>query len=234
MKRVLRPAARLVRRVRRPLWLHALGRTEPLSREHGFERGTPVDRYHIEKFVEQHAADITGRVLEFQAPLYTERHGRGVTHADIVDRWAGNTDATIVTDITTDTSIPSDSYDCAVVTQVLLYIFDVQAAVRNLHRVLKPGGVLLVTVPTVSHVMYDVEPHGLGEYNDYWRFTVGSCARLFGDVFGNDHTTVTGYGNVLVGIATLTGMAREELSRGSLDHYDEHYPSLVSVRAVKT
>jgi SAM-dependent methyltransferase len=145
VRHALHPAAVRFRRLRRPFVLHALGRTTPLSPHFGVERGTPLDRHYIDRFVSDHAGDIKGRALEFQSNRYLAEHGRAVDTFDIVDRF-GAEGATIVTDLATDTLIPSASYDCAIVTQVLHYVYDVQAAVRNLHRVLKPGGVLLATV----------------------------------------------------------------------------------------
>src|SRR3990170_7811785 len=37
---------------------------EPISREFGFDRGLPVDRHYIERFLSAHSSDIRGRVLE--------------------------------------------------------------------------------------------------------------------------------------------------------------------------
>ena len=87
---------------------------------------------------------------------------------------------------------------------------------------------LLATLPAVSKV----DPH-LGVAGDFWRFTVASCARLFGDVFGADNVTIRAHGNVFAGIAFLAGLAREDLSAGKLDVEDELFPVLITVRAVK-
>ena len=38
--------------------------THPMSDSWGFERGTPVDRYYIERFLERNADAIRGDVLE--------------------------------------------------------------------------------------------------------------------------------------------------------------------------
>ena len=38
------------RRVTRPAWLGTLRRTRPLSADFGYDRGTPIDRYDIERF----------------------------------------------------------------------------------------------------------------------------------------------------------------------------------------
>ena len=53
------------------------------------------------------------------------------------------------------------------------------AAVAEMRRALKPGGVALVTVPGISQI-------DRGEWGEswYWSLTRASALRLFGDVFG--------------------------------------------------
>jgi hypothetical protein len=68
---------------------------------------------------------------------------------------------------------------------------------------------------------------------DYWRFTVLSCQKLFGDVFGAEHIEVRSYGNVLSVVAWYMGMSADELSRRELDVWDWGHPLVVAVRAVK-
>jgi hypothetical protein len=41
-----------------------LRRLQPVSREFGYDRGLPIDRYYIERFLEAHRWDIYGRTLE--------------------------------------------------------------------------------------------------------------------------------------------------------------------------
>ena len=53
-----------------------LRRVTPIDPNWGFERGTPIDRVYVERFVGAHAADIRGRVLEIAAPDYTTKFGR--------------------------------------------------------------------------------------------------------------------------------------------------------------
>jgi len=215
-------------RILRPVRLGALGRTEPLSREWGYDRGTPIDRYYIDRFIEQHRADITGRVLEIKDSRYTNRLGSGVTQRDVLDIDADNPRATFVTDLATADVVPSDTFNCCVVTQTLQYIFDVSAGVRHLHRVLRPGGVLLATVPGFSKML---DP-AMG-YTDFWRFTPSSCERLFEPVFGKGNFVVESHGNVLTAIAFLSGMAQEELTRADFGHEDPLYPLIMTIRAVK-
>lgn len=209
-----------------PAWMGSLRTTKPISSGWGFDRGRPVDRYYIDSFLEGHRKDIQGRVLEILNSDYTYRFGSRIERADILDIDPANQQATILADLAAADSISGDSFDCFLLTQTLQLIYDVKSAIAHSHRILRPGGVLLVTIPAVSRLAGD-------GYTDYWRFTPASCARLFGEIFGPDQVTITAYGNVLSAVAFLEGMACEELSRRELDVIDERYPVLLAIRAVK-
>lgn len=215
-------------RLAHPAWLGTLRRTTPLSDHWGFERGTPVDRYYIQGFLEENRSDIRGRVLEVKDSSYTDKYGIGVNQRDVLDIDAANPGSTIIADLAAAETISSDKFDCFILTQTLQLIYDTRAAITHAHRILRPGGVLLVTVPAVSRV---ATRYGLK--SDYWRFTAASCLRLLGDVFGAKQVTVRSYGNVLTGVAFLMGMAHEELSRRELEVHDEYFPVVIAVRAVK-
>jgi SAM-dependent methyltransferase len=218
-----------LQRLARPAWLGTLRRTRPLSNECGADRGTPVDRYYIQHFLESHRQDIHGRVLEMQDSSYTDRYGVGVERRDVLDVDPQSSQATIVADLAAADVIGSDLFDCYILTQTLQYIYNLRATITHIHRILRPGGVVLVTVPSVSRI--DHGPHGV--WPDHWRFTVDSCSLLFGEVFGADQVTVRSYGNVLSAIAFLMGMAYEELSREELDVNDEIFPLIIAIRATK-
>ena len=71
----------------------------PLSDDWGADCGRGLDRYYIEQFIETHAADIRGRVLEVHDADYTSRFGGGrVEASDVVDIKPWNPRATIVAD----------------------------------------------------------------------------------------------------------------------------------------
>jgi len=230
--RQVRERARSLRqRLRRyihPAFLGTLRRTRPLSDDFGYDRGTPVDRYYIERFLAQHRSDVRGRVLEVKEPIYTKRFGTRVERSDVLDLDANNPRATLVADLAAADEVPSDTFDCFILTQTLQFIYRAEAAVRHAHRVLRPGGVLLATVPAVSRLGFppEVAP-------EYWRFTRAACSTLFGDAFGPDHVTVRPYGNVLTCIAFLAGMAAEELRRTELGTDEPLFPLIVTIRAVK-
>ncbi len=214
-----------LRRVAQPAYLGALRRTRPLSERYGYDRGLPVDRYYIETFLESHRSDIRGRGLEIKSPTYLRHYDGGLTACDVLDIDPGNRDATVVADLTAADHLPGEQYDCFVLTQTLQFIYDWQAALRHARRILKPGGVLLVTVPVVSRM-----DRALSDV-DYWRFTPPACERMFGDVFGAQHVDVRAFGNVLTASAFLMGLAAEDLRQDELDHCDPAFPVLVGVWA---
>jgi len=206
-----------------------LGGTAPLSPRWGRDRGTPLDRYYIERFLASHQHDIRGRVLEVREPMYTERFGGSrVAAFDVVDRDAGNPRATIVADLRGATSIADATYDCVILTQTLQLVDDVASVVRECARMLKPGGTLLVTAPSVIRV--DDEA---GRDGDYWRLTEASARALFADVFPVDAFEVTTFGNVKACAAFLYGISVEEMNPADLDRTDPQFPLGVAIRATK-
>jgi SAM-dependent methyltransferase len=207
----------------------SLRRVEPISRDFGFVRGLPIDRHYIERFLDEHAADVGGRVLEIGDDTYTRRFGgERVTTADVLHVHAGNERATFVGDLAEGAGLPDGAFDCIVLTQTLHLVYDMAAAVRAVHRALRPGGVVLATVPGITQVSADEWQHGW-----YWALTPASASRLFGDVFGADRVAVTSYGNVLAASSFLYGLSAGELEDAELDHHDGQYPMVVAVRAVR-
>lgn len=216
--------AQRFRRLTRPAWWASVCGTA-VSDDFGYDRGTPVDRYYIERFLQQHCSDIHGRVLEVKDSHYTDRFGLAVDRRDVLDIDSANRQATIVADLTVADSIPSNIFDCFILCQTLMLIYEVRSAIAHAYRILRPGGVLLVTVPAVSSLC--------SRRADYWRFTVASCSALFGEVFGADNITVRSHGNVVAAVGFLKGLAYDEIALKKLDEHDEDIPLIITVRAVK-
>lgn len=216
---------RLVRRKR--VRLGTLRRLSPVSNEFGYDRGLPVDRYYIERFLDVNREAIRGRVLEIGDSTYTLRFGDDrVSRAEVLNVRPGHPNTTFVADLADAPHLPSEAFDCLVVTQTLHLLFDVAAAVRTMHRVLRPGGTVLVTVPGIGPISAD-------EWSStwYWSFTPLSATRLFVDVFGADNVEVRAHGNVLTSVAFLEGLATEDLRRHELDAQDARFPMLITVCA---
>jgi hypothetical protein len=208
-----------------------LRRLTPLSNSWGFDRGIgqPIDRYYIEKFLGQHAKDVRGHVVEIGGSEYTRAFGGANVSESEIWHVSGCQGVTIKADLTSASQLASDRFDCFICTQTLQFIYDVPAAIRTIHRVLKPGAVALATFAGISKI----SPRDRDRYGEFWRVTSMSAARLFGDVFGTAHTEVSAYGNVLTAIAFLHGLSSDELSRSELDHNDPCFEVIVAVRATK-
>jgi SAM-dependent methyltransferase len=212
-----------------------LRRTGPISRHFGADRGIggggqAVDRFYIERFLQEHAADVGGRVLEVGENTYTCRFGGDrVTRSDVLHVVEGNPRATIVADLAAAPQISDDTFDCIILTQTLQYLYDAPAAVRTLHRILKPGGVLLLTVPCLT----PVPAASQWGYTWYWSFTPLAIERMLGDAFGAGAVEVQVGGNVLSAVAFLHGLSTAEMAVDELEASDPDYPVNIAARARK-
>lgn len=202
---------------------------EPVSREFGYDRGMPIDRYYIERFLDANRDVIGGRVLEIGDDEYTRRFGGArVSRSDVLHVSEGNPKATLVGDLASGVQVTSDCFDCIIFTQTLQFIFEHQAALATLYRILKPGGTLLATVPGITKVPQD----RWGELCA-WSYTRLSVQRLFSEAFPDSSFNVESKGNVLAATAFLYGLAARELSAEELEYADPLYQVLISVRASK-
>jgi len=208
----------------------SLRRLKPISSDYGNSRGLEIDRYYIEKFLAEFAGDIRGHVLEIKHNAYTVRYGGNrVTRSDVLHPVEGNPDATIIADLTNADHLPSNVFDAIIFTQTLQVIYDIRTTIATLHRILKPGGVLLATASGMAQLsLVDFDNWG-----EYWRFTSQSARLLFEEVFSKGQVAVRSYGNVLAAISFLEGLAAEDLKQKELDTADRSYEILIAVRAVK-
>jgi hypothetical protein len=205
------------------------GHTDPIGGNYGYDRGTPIDRVYIEKFLTEHAQRISGRTLEVVNDEYTGRFGgHRTTQRDIIDFRPDNARATIVGELTQLGEEWDDTFDTIVLTQTLHLIYNLKGAVFALYRILKRGGTVLVTVPGLT----PIDRHQ--EYDTwYWSLTEVSALRLFSDVFGADSTHVAVYGNVCSAVCFLQGLAAEDLKPEMLDVCDRHFPVTIGICATK-
>ncbi len=208
-----------------------LRRLTPISTMWGEDRGIPIDRFYIERFLSPFAGDVRGRTLEVGTDLYTVQFGGDrVTHSDVLHVAEDNPKVTVIADLTRGDGLESSAYDCVILTQTLQFIYDVRSALATVHRILAPGGTLLATFPGISKLSrYDMDRWG-----HHWGFTTASARRLFSEPFGDSELHIEAYGNVLTSIAFLHGLSATELTEEELNHVDPDYELLVGVRAVKS
>jgi SAM-dependent methyltransferase len=238
--RLLPRGARLrIRRMLPPRRFTRVGRRlTPVQRD-PFARGTPIDRYYIEHFLRRWNPngidrDIRGRVLEFYDSRYaTQIAGFGtessaIAELDIIDV-TDNPRANVRADISDAPHLPSEAYDAIICTQVLHLVLDFRGALATLARLLKPEGVLYVTVPGISQDFGEGEANGI----EYWRFTDASVRALMLEHFDGYDLVVESFGNVLTAVAFLHGLAAEEFKQPELDRRDHRYHVVVAARARK-
>jgi glycosyltransferase involved in cell wall biosynthesis len=204
-----------------------LASTRPISRDFGFDRGTPIDRYYVEQFLKQHAADIRGRVLEIGDASYSKRFGgQAITQQDVLHVSRDVPGTTLIGDMAEPGVLPKDAFDCMVLTQTLHLIYDMRAALTQAYEALKPGGVVLLTVPGITQL-------DRGEWSRTWSWSLTpySARRLFEELFEPSKLEIVSCGNVFAATAFLHGVALEEVDQKQLDEVDLAYPVIVSVRA---
>lgn len=204
----------------------------PVSRIWGLDRGTSIDHYYLQKFLNAHQSDIRGAALEMGDPRYIRKYGGDrVTSVDVLHLAPGNPEATIVGDLSTGEGIPQDRFDCMIVVNTLPLIYDARAAIKNCYSALKTGGVFLASF----HGLSPRVPGGGNDWvGDYWRFTSMSARRLCEEFFQPNNVELQVYGNVRAATAYLYGLAAEELQPIELDYHDPNYELVIGVRARKT
>jgi SAM-dependent methyltransferase len=215
-------------------WVRLARRIEPVRRE-PFARGTPIDRYYIARFFTRWnnacGGDILGTALEFYDTRYLSEYGGWgtapgrVERADVIDIVA-NPRATIRADITDAPDLPSASYDTIVCTQVLQYVPEPCRAIATLRRLLRPSGVLYLSVPGIAPNRGCVEGGGV----EYSRFTSAGVRRMLEEQFASEHVVVEAFGNVLAAVGFLHGLAADEFTRQELDFHDESFEVLIAAR----
>ena len=205
-----------------PRWGN-LRRTAPFSANFGFDRGTPVDRYYLHRFLEAHRPSITGDVLEIQSPGYTERYGHDVRRAHTVDidpRFG----TTYVVDLARSRGvIPDAAYDCVLLPNTLALLRDIEGCLAAALRIVKPGGVILASTSVFVPLLPDLP--------DYWRLSVAGWHEVLDRVWQDTEFALESHGNCLAAVASMLGLATEEVTGEELDVKDPRYPVLVTVRA---
>lgn len=219
---------------RKAAWLDLLGsnlaKARPVNRVFGLDRGMPIDRWYIERFLALHAPDIAGCVLEISEKTYTERFGASRVSSLKILSASVASPADYVGDIADPSVLPADAFDCMIVVQTLQCIFDIKGALQGIHRALKPGGVLLATIPGITQISrYDMDRWG-----DFWRMTTKAVGRLFVELFPSDNIDVTSFGNAMAATAFLNGLSVDDLTPEVLDQWDRDYEMVIAVRLVKS
>lgn len=212
-----------------PIFWGNLRRLKPVSSVFGYDRGKQsIARFYINNFIEKNSSFIQGSTLEIGDNSYTLKHGKNIVKSDVL-HVQGSPTATIIADLTNAYQIPDNTYDCIIIPQTFQFIYDMNAAIENSYRILKPGGILLATFTGISQISrFDMDRWG-----DYWRLTSLSAKKLFSTYFNHQNIEIETHGNVLVATAFLQGLASHELTKKELSFKDDNYEVVITIRAKK-
>jgi hypothetical protein len=203
-----------------PRWGN-LRRTVPFSATYGFERGTPVDRHYLHAFLSCHRDLIRGDVLEVQTNGYTRRFGRGVSRSDTFDIVAPF-NPTYLCDLShCGDVIPSRSYDCLLLPNMLPHVRELDLALAHLRRIVRPGGAILASAAGLLPLTGDVP--------DYWRMSPDGWRERLAAAWPDATIEIAGHGNCLASVAAQLGLVVEELTADELDVHDPRYPVLTTI-----
>lgn len=202
-----------------------LNSVEPVSRLFGFDRGTPIDRYYMEKFLAWNSIEMSNPKNTFEVgdSTYSEKFYKDANHEVLMfDKGM---------DLTKPETIRRNYYDVFICTQVFNFIYDVKAAIRGAFSLLRPGGVMLCTV---AGNISQVSRSDMENYGHFWGFTYLGIQRLVEEVFGAQNVKVFPYGNAMAATAFIQGIAIEDLKAvDRLDDIDPEYAITVGIVAKK-
>lgn len=199
--------------------------------EGGYPQHAPrVDEYYVARFLSAHRAVIHGRICILDPLGYFDRYQKGQDNP-WDDRDLSLASPEVVTIATVDelAKLPSDQFDCILAVHCLQFVWDLRSLLEQLHSLLKPGGLVLATMP------------GIGPWKrvpawsapEYWRFTSRTVKQLFAEIFPRDTVQVTVWGNVLASLALLHELPANTLRPEELDHVDPMYQIVITVQAGK-
>lgn len=198
-----------------------------ISRDIGCDRGKPIDRFYIEKFLNNRKHYITGNVMEIGDNSYTMRFGNNILNSYI---FTANKEIkeckqskVIVGDLQTGGG-QNDFLDCFILTQTLPFIYDMRSVACNIVSMLRKGGVALITVPGITM---------LSSYDDmrwghYWGFTETSLKKIFENLVDDEQIEVFSMGNPKTAAASLYGLCVEDLSPKDFEVDDVLVPIVIA------
>lgn len=224
----LRALAKALMRRSAPVAFGDLNRVQPVSRDMGWARGTPIDRRYIDAFLTEQQSLISGSAVEVAEARYIRQYGSNVRQQTILAPAEGiahpdSRTAVLIADLAMPETVPEAQFDTFVCTQTYNFIYEARTAIASSRRLLREGGHLIGTVAGFSQVSrYDADRWG-----DYWRFSEAAVRRMLGEAFDGEPITRV-YGNALASQALIQGLAVEDLPDAALlDHEDPDYPIII-------
>ena len=137
-----------------------------------------------------------------------------------------------------------DAFDAVVCIEVMEHLFEPNLVVKEIYRVLKPGGVFIATVPNIAFWRWRLDFFLLGRWNPIgdelsverpWRdphirfFTVGSLKRLVG-LANFRSIKVSGHDGGIVRFIPYVRKAAKKRNSSLYRLIEKYFPSLFAYR----
>jgi SAM-dependent methyltransferase len=203
-----------------------------IANDFGFSRGTPIDRWYIHKFFLDNASLIRGSCLEFGELAYLNKYG-GNLNNNVIFNYSDIAllkNNEIAGDLTKYLHLPESKFDCIVCVNVINFIYDINAALQGLKKMLKDDGYLIITVagPCAHISRFDMIRWG-----DYWRFT-DKALEFYLTQGGFEVKKLISFGNPDSVNAQINGYCASDLSENSLSNNHEDYQLVICAVASKS
>jgi hypothetical protein len=169
-----------------------------------------IGRYYTRTFLDACGNGAGGGILD--------EHGASMAICSDAGRRLG------LSDLSELASLRSAEFDCIILPLSLQHAFDLHETVLTIHRLLKPGGLLIATLPGIARTQAPC---------DFWRFTRLSAEKVLREAAAWAEIEVRAYGNVLAAASALHGVPAHELSGDELNRHDPDYEVVIGVRAVR-
>lgn len=202
-------------------WPHCV-----VSRKMGCDRGTPIDRYYIEKYLNLNKNYITGNVMEIGDSMYTMKYGLNLETSYIFTadlEYKSETSKVIYGDLQSGNGCEKEVVDCFILTQTLPFIYDIHSAAKNIVNMLRSGGTAILTVSGVSMI----SEYDNSRWGHFWGFTETSLRKLFEDISQDISIEITSMGNAKTASAFLYGLSVEDLEKADFDSQEDLVPLMI-------
>jgi len=203
-------------------WINRRGNI-PIRGFMGGGKGKTISRAFVDRFIETNKVLIRGDVLEVGRNVYKSvALPENVISYTCLDM-AAFPDVEIVADIQNMPQVETERFDTIICTQVLEHVPNPFEALAELHRILRPGGRLLLTVPFLNN--YHMEP------DDYWRFTEYALKHLLRNF---SQCAVASHGSTYHHVAATLGYIASEVDLNVSERAGApKFPVIVSAVAQK-
>ncbi len=164
--------------------------------------------------------------MEIEDNMYTRRFGgMKVNNSIVMDVSSTGNGITFQGNLETGEGIRDGIADCFILTQTLMYIFDLKSAAHNICRLLKKDGKAFITCSGISQNSMRCMDH----YGCYFNFNQDALIRIFEDEEELRIIDSGSYGNVKTVTAHLNGLCCEDLKESDFEANDKYYPLIVYV-----